>query len=63
MVKFERAYKSLFFGMRTKDFFLRAPLAAKRGNISLYFISELKIYHLSFSIQAHNAFDINDPGS
>ena len=29
----------------------------------LYFFTELKTYHLSYSINKHDAIDITDPGS
>ena len=35
----------------------------RRKNIFLYFFTELNIYHLSYSVNKHEAFDIADPSS
>ena len=35
----------------------------RRKNIFLYFFTELNIYHLSYSVNKREAFDIADPSS
>ena len=43
--------------------FIYPTLLTRRNKIFLYFFTELKNYHLSFSIYQHDAIDIADPSS
>ena len=48
--------------MGTQNFYL-SHARDKTKNIFLYFFTELKTYHLSYSTYKHGAIDIADPSS
>ena len=60
----ERAIRSseVRFLVRTQNFHLSHPFDKKK-KIFLYFFTELKTYHFSYSIYQHDAIDIADPSS